>query len=548
MSGGAGVVNGSAAHRVETGIRSLVVSVDDWPIVAAGMSPDEPAMVMEGNRVVAVSEAARAVGVRVGLRRREAQARCPEVAVVVADPSRDAREFEPVVAALATLSPRVEVTRPGRCGFPTRGPSRYFGGDKTLADRARQVAQQAVGGRGRVGVGVADGAFAAGLVAASADATVIPAGASARWLASLPVSMLGQPDGPIAAELVDLFHRLGLDTLGAVAGVPAGDMAARFGPEGTIAHRLASGADAHPPRLTSPAEDLAVESTFDPPVERVDTAAFAARALAEELQQRLGNRGEACTCLLVLAETDHGERLERRWRHAASAPPGAIVDRVRWQLDGWLNGPASVRPTAGITLLRLVPEEVVAAVGIQLPLWGAPTRPPDRVTRAVARLVGSLGPEAVTVAVWRGGRHPGEQVGTVPVGTVDLTNGRAGACPPSTVQDPGSPPWPGRVPSPSPATVFADVDRPGVAVVDETGATVRVDGRAAMTSAPSTVSIGGGKPQQVAGWAGPWPVVERWWEPAACRRQARFQILTDDGSAYLVALERGQWSLVAQYD
>ena len=53
---------------------------------------------------------------------------------------RDARRFEVVVAALATLTPRVEIAEPGVAALATRGPSRYFGGDAALAARAAQVA------------------------------------------------------------------------------------------------------------------------------------------------------------------------------------------------------------------------------------------------------------------------------------------------------------------------------------------------------------------------------------------------------------------------
>src|SRR5437899_11897027 len=85
--------------------RTLVVWCADWPVVAAGVAPDEPAVVLHANRVVACSAAARREGIRRGLRRREAQARCPDVTVLQADLDRDARRFEPVAAAVATMAP-----------------------------------------------------------------------------------------------------------------------------------------------------------------------------------------------------------------------------------------------------------------------------------------------------------------------------------------------------------------------------------------------------------------------------------------------------------
>ncbi len=78
--------------------------------------------VLAGNRVVAHSVAAGERGVRVGQRRREAQAACPEVDIVDADPAREARAFEAVVLAVGALVPRLEVTEPGTLVFAARGP------------------------------------------------------------------------------------------------------------------------------------------------------------------------------------------------------------------------------------------------------------------------------------------------------------------------------------------------------------------------------------------------------------------------------------------
>src|SRR5918998_914526 len=65
--------------------RMVVVWCPDWPVVAAGAPPDSLTAVVHANRVVACSEAARAEGVRPGLRRREAQSRCPELELLASD-------------------------------------------------------------------------------------------------------------------------------------------------------------------------------------------------------------------------------------------------------------------------------------------------------------------------------------------------------------------------------------------------------------------------------------------------------------------------------
>src|SRR5690606_29348521 len=78
-------------------VRTMSVWVPDWPLVAAGVEPAEPAAVFVANRVVACTASARAAGVRRHMRRREAQSRAPSLVVLDHDPDRDARAFEAVV-------------------------------------------------------------------------------------------------------------------------------------------------------------------------------------------------------------------------------------------------------------------------------------------------------------------------------------------------------------------------------------------------------------------------------------------------------------------
>ncbi|HEV3014698.1 MAG TPA: DNA polymerase Y family protein, partial [Actinomycetota bacterium] len=196
--------------------RMVVVWCPDWPVVAAGASPGSLTAVVHANRVVACSEAARAEGVRPGLRRREAQGRCPELELLAHDPARDARAFEPVLAAVEQLTPWVEVLQPGECAFPARGAARYHGGEPALALTLTAAVHAAITGRGgppvdRDGcrVGIADGTFAAGL--AARHQAIVPPGGSRAFLAPLPVAALDRPD------LADLLVRLGLRTLGDLA-------------------------------------------------------------------------------------------------------------------------------------------------------------------------------------------------------------------------------------------------------------------------------------------------------------------------------------------
>ena len=530
--------------------RTLVAWCPDWPVTAAGFPASAPVAVVFANRVVACSAAARADGVGREQRRRQAQSRCPGLVVVEHDPARDARAFEPVVAAVEAFSPDIEIVRPGVCAFATRGPSRYFGGDHALAERVAATVERshrpledlccstAQIFQRSCRIGVADGPFAA--EQAARRNTVVAPGESAAFLAPLPAHAVERP------ELSDLLRRLGVHTLGDLAALPVGTVVARFGREGRRAHRLASGLDEWPLAVRVSPPDLQVSTALDPPAERVDVAAFAAKALADELHARLSRRGVACTRVRIEVETEHGEHLARTWRHDGALTAAMLAERVRWQLDGWLSTPGAV--TAGITLLRLTPDEIHGDDGRQLGFWGGDRAAAERAARALVRLQGMLGPEAVVTAVVGGGRGPADRVRLVPWG--DARDARE-CVPraPSVVTDgrvrAETPVWPGHVPAPAPAIVHR---APLVAeVVDASDITVAVNGRGSATADPARLSIGGGPWVEITAWAGPWPVDERWWAPAPCRR-ARWQMVTADGSAHLLAVEGGRWFVEATYE
>ena len=417
-----------------------------------------------------------------------------------------------------------------------RGPSRYFGGDTAVAELVRDRLMDVVDGRTDVRVGVADGPFAASLAARAADPIrVVEPGETPAFLRPLPVTVLERE------ELCDVVQRLGLRTLGAFADLPAADVIARFGDEGRAAHRLAAGLDERPPDGRPPPPDWSVSAEIDPPADRIDRVAFCSRVLAEELHARLLGEGVACTRVAIEAETEHGEELVRLWRHEGTLSAAAVSDRVRWQLDGWLNGSAVSRPTGGIVRVALVPDEVVPAQGRQLGFWGGETEMDERAARVADRLQGQLGPEAVRVPEVRGGRHPEEQLVLVPTAAVELRGRSMGGVDGTSADAP----WPGRLPRPSPARVLA---RPvTVALVSADGSGVSVDGRGLVSSPPARLFIDG-VASDITAWAGPWPVNERWWDRDGRRRSARFQILTDDGMARLVVCEHGQWSVTAVWD
>lgn len=515
--------------------RMAAVWCPDWPVTVAragaGLSGAEPVAVLAANRVIACSQAAREHGVKRGLRRREAQARCPELVILPRNLAAEARAFEPVLAAIESVALGVELGRPGLAMIGVRGPTRYFGGEAAVLHAlARAIAEHTED----VLIGVADGAFAA--EQAARRGVLVAPGGSAQFLAELPISTLEEP------SLVDLLTRLGIRTLGAFAALPAADAQVRFGPAGAWAHRQAAGLDSRPIAGRLPPTEFEVSIELEPPLDRVDTIAFSARGAIERFVSELSEHGLACTCFELVAQTDRGEETVRRWRHAGVLTAIDVTDRVRWQLEGWLNRAAGEfnAPSGPVSLLRLTPVETVPTGANQHALWGGDGAADERVHRALARVQTLLGHGSVRTPVLGGGRGPAQRTRLVPWG--------------DDREQPSSGPWPGRLPSPAPSVIIDPPQR--VRVLDEAGRTVLVTDRGAVPAAPARY-VGAADATDpsapaapITAWAGPWPVDERWWDPESARQLARMQLVDVNGRAYLVCFDLAaqQWLLEAVYD
>jgi protein ImuB len=344
----------------------------------------------------------------------------------------------------------------------------------------------------------------------------------------VPVAALGIP------ELADLLPKLGISTLGEFAALPAAEAGSRFGTQGSVAHRLACGLDPRPLAPQPPRLDLSVEQAFEPPAGQSEPVIFTAKALADQMHAGLTARGLACVRVQVRVHCADGQELSRLWRHDGLLSALAVAERVRWQLDGWRAGREQDDGAGpgGITLLRLIPDQLVRATGHQLSLWGDAVVS-DRVARAAIRVQAMLGHAAVTRPVLSGGRIPAEQALLIPFGDT------------GTPRRPADQPWPGQIPAPAPATVYPEPRV--VSVTDSAGRAVSVSGRAQLSAPPAWLAVEGAA-RAVTCWAGPWPITERWWDPELARRQARFQLVTDDGRAWLAVLQDGQWLVEARYD
>lgn len=531
--------------------RLLVLWAPDWPVLAHAranrVADDAPIALVDstpGARglVFACSAAARAEGVLRGQRIREAQSRCPRLHVLRYDPALDARAFEPVLAGLEQALPGLHPLRPGTVAVRARGPARYYGGEQAAALTVLGIVGEL--GVESARVGIAEGLFAAERAsrAGRERITIVPTGGAAAFLAPLPVSMLEQP------ELASLLPRLGIRTLGEFAALDEQDVVTRFGPMGARVHALAGGRDPRPATPRIPPRDVDVQVDFEPALDRVDQVAFGVRAASDDFVLALLAQRLVCTALRVELIGERGEASERVWLHPRSFSAVEVVDRVRWQLHGALQGAAARadKQSAGelrsaVTRVRISPEAVDPVGAHERGLWG--TGPDENVHSGLSRVQGMVGHRGVLTAIPSGGRTPAERQTLVPWGDR----------PPSfdgvVARDPKKP-WPGSLPPPAPATVY-ELPRQ-IAVQDARGRPVAVDERGEL-SAPPAVMVGAGPGgtgarRPLTAWAGPWPLEERWWDAAAARSTNRFQAVDGEGVAWLLVLDDDGWWAEGRYD
>lgn len=502
--------------------RTLVGWAPDWPLVAAARSMQDRVAVVSAGTVVACTQHARTLGVRRGMRVRQALARCPDLELLDRNPQQEVRRFEPLVLAFENVAARLEVLRPGLVALPARGPGRFWGSEEQAAARLIQVAAQ----HGvQLCVGAADTVFAAALAARRSH--LVPPGTTGQWLAPYPLGVLGRP------RLTDILNRLGITTLGAFAALPTRSVLGRFGTDGAQAHRTARGLEQRGLDARPAPASRSVARDFDPPATDLEPVAWHAKALAVQLHEQLQDGGVHAARVAVRLQQSEGPDLERWWRHEGRLSDLAVAERVRWQLLAWRDTGALTgnQERGGIVRLQLTPEALSPAQGHTDPLFG-PQAAAAQLELAAGRLQALLGHTAVTRAASAGGRGPGERIRRTPFG--DLT---------APADPTGS--WQGQLPAPHPAAVFPHL-RPA-RLVDAADTVLAVSGRGELSARPSRLGVDGRPAVPVTGWAGPWPLVEQWWEPEASRRLARLQVTTGDGQAWLLQIRHSRWWAEALY-
>jgi len=183
------------------------------------------------NRVISLNDAARQLGIELGMTKLQAQS-CGSVLAH----QRNLQSEDAAQAALLDcarmFSPRVESTAPGVVIVDVDGTEKLFGPLQRLAAR---ILEQSREFGFCMNVAIAADPDSASCAARSWEGiTIIPQGREAQFLGRLPVEVLSP-----APEVLDTLEAWGIRNLGALAELPSVPLVERLGQEGLRLQKLA---------------------------------------------------------------------------------------------------------------------------------------------------------------------------------------------------------------------------------------------------------------------------------------------------------------------
>ena len=334
--------------------------------------------------VVAASETARSDGIELGMRAADARAQHPGLREWAWSPTLYDEVQTELAATLLAASPRVSRAGLGAFWLDAGGWDR-MGGEQAFIEAARSAALAL--GYPEARIGIADTAAAARAATRLQGGAVqqIKSGNDARFLATLPLRVL-----PISEELLELLAALGLETVGELAELEAGEVEARLGAEGVQAHRWARGLDdgKEGPFGGRPPSDWSAEVEFPGPIEHLEPLLFLLKSCLDNLSDALAAQGLCLRGFELTIETEDGPAQQTVRPARPTRQVSLLLKLCRMALeDLQLSGRALG--------LRIEAEEVVPAVAEQADLFEPPRPDPDALASALTRLQGRWGPESV---------------------------------------------------------------------------------------------------------------------------------------------------------
>lgn len=294
--------------------------------------------VRSARRVAFASTSALKAGVRPGMTLTAATALEPSLQHFPYKEEDETRALTSLGEALMCVAPGFQLSSPDGMWFEASA-AHLFGGEEGLCLRALEVCS-GHGYRGRAVV--ASELFTARTLArhGTRPVLVVPEGASAQALAPLPLAALEGSER-------EAFASLGLNTLGEVAALPPGAVAARGGMARLRVHTLCRGGDDTPFVPAVLEEVLEERMTLDWPAESFEPLQFALKTLLDRLCARLAGRRRAAVRLTFVLKLDPSGQVELPLTLARpTSRAKLLLDLARHQLSDL----RVENPIAGITV------------------------------------------------------------------------------------------------------------------------------------------------------------------------------------------------------
>ncbi len=288
-----------------------------------------------------------------------------------------AGDAEKLLRLAQEFSPQVEQPSADTVALDADGLERIHGLPQQIAAAiARRAAERGL----RASVSIASNLDTAVHAARGfAGVSVIPHGDEAKYLGSLPLTVLGP-----TPEMLETLERWGIRRLRDLAALPELGLAERLGVEGLHLHKLARGAGDRP--LVPVAEPLhfAEEAELEYPLELLEPMMFVLAQLLHALRARLASHGLATNELRLRLQ------LENRGEHARTLRfPVPMLDTKAFlkllDLDLGAHPPAA--PVVKVRLEAEPAKPRAAQTGLFIPI--APE--PEKLELTLARLRGLVG-------------------------------------------------------------------------------------------------------------------------------------------------------------
>jgi len=331
-----------------------------------------------------------------------------------------------------------------------------------------------------------------------AGVSVIPYGDEAKYLGSLPLTLL-EP----TPEMLETLERWGIRRFRDLAALPELGLAERLGPEGLRLHKLARGAGDRPLVPVEEPLHFAEEAELEYPVELLEPLMFVLAQLLNGLRARLASRGLATNELRLRL------KLENRGEHSRTLRfPVPMLDTKAFLklLDLDLGAHPPPAPVVKVWLEAEPAKPRAAQTGLFIPL----SPEPEKLELTLARLKSLVGETNVGSPVLLDTHRPGEfQMLARPL-------------------------------APSPARPLARA----------------LPFRALRPPHPARVQMASGQPVHVqaegvrghvVSSAGPWRTSGDWWTADPWARD-EWDVAISDGGIYRIYCEQGRWFVEGCYD